>query len=542
MQSRCTTDDLWCRSSSPNGGRRIGVATGVLAAMLAVSNCGTRAPDPGSEAAATRDGRPNILFIFADDHAYQALSAYGSGLNQTPNLDRIAAQGLRFDRALVTNSICAPSRAVVLTGKYSHLNGVLDNELAFDGSQQTFPKLLQGAGYETAAFGKWHLKSEPTGFDRWEVLPGQGNYYNPDLRTPGGTIRRHGYVTDVVTDLAIDWMQQERNTERPFFMWLGHKAPHRNWMPGPDQLDLYADETMPEPPTLFDDYAGRASPAANQEMEIDRHMTLLTDLKVAPADDNTPEWEVPYWARLLDRFTPAQREAWESAYGPRNEAFRAAGLQGRELVRWKYQAYVKDYLRTIAAVDNSVGRVLDFLDSSGLSDNTIVVYSSDQGFYLGEHGWFDKRWIYEESLRTPLLVRWPGAIDAGATNDSLVSNLDFAPTFLEAASVEIPSDMQGDSLLPLLRGEQPVGWRQSFYYHYYESLVTHRVPEHYGVVTERYKLVRYPITDEWELFDRQQDPTELDSRYGDPAYSEIQAQLASELERLRDDLQAEVDR
>ncbi len=479
---------------------------------------------------------PNILFIFADDHAYQALGAYGSVLNETPNIDRIAAAGMRFDRALVTNSICAPSRAVVLSGLYSHINGVLDNVDTFDGLQTTFPKLLRGAGYETAAFGKWHLKSAPTGFDRWEVLPGQGNYYNPDLRTPEGVVRHEGYVTEVITDLAVDWLADERDPDRPFFMWLGHKAPHRNWMPGPAELGVYADTVFPEPPTLFDDYSGRASPASNQEMEIDRHMTLVTDLKVGRAD-SAPDGELEYWARLMDRLTTEQRAAWDAEYAPRNEAFAEAGLEGRDLVRWKYQEYLRDYLRTIAAIDTSVGRVLDSLETLGIADNTVVVYASDQGFYLGEHGWFDKRWIYEESLRTPLLVRWPGETDPGAASQLIVSNLDLAPTFLDLAGLEAPTAMQGRSLVPVLRGEDPEDWRRSFYYHYYEGAnAVHAVAEHYGVVTERHKLVRFPETDEWEMFDLSTDPHELASIHADAAHQDLRAELAEELVRLRHDL------
>lgn len=480
---------------------------------------------------------PNILFVFADDHAYQAISAYGSRINRTPNLDRLGESGMIFDRALVTNSICAPSRAVILTGMYSHLNGVLDNRLEFDGSQQTFPKLLQAAGYQTAMIGKWHLKSDPTGFDHWEVLPGQGYYYNPDMKIPGETRQHEGYVTDLVTDFALEWLQNGRDPDAPFLLMLQHKAPHRNWMPGPDHLTTYEDQTLPEPPTLFDDYANRASPAAHQEMEIGRHMTLRYDLKVTPVEpDEVPDWDERAWQNRYDRFTEEQRTAWDAAYGPSNAAFRRLAPTGAELVSWKYQRYVKDYLRTIASVDDNLGRVLDYLDQSGLADNTVVVYSSDQGFYLGEHGWFDKRWIYEESLRTPLIVRWPGVVEPGSRNGAMVSNLDFAATFLEAAGVAVPADMQGRSLVPLLRGQTPADWRQSFYYHYYESMVSHAVPEHYGVVTQRYKLVRFPESDEWELFDLETDPHELRNVYDDPDYAGIRAELEAELSRLRVEL------
>jgi arylsulfatase A-like enzyme len=503
----------------------------ILVAAHATSEAPAR---PEAPAGATR---PNILLIVSDDHAFQAIGAYGSVLNRTPNIDRIAERGIRFDRALVTNSICAPSRAVILTGQYSHRNGVIDNEVVFDGSQTTFPKLLQEAGYRTAAFGKWHLKSEPTGFDEWEVLPGQGNYYNPDMRTPDGTILRPGYVTDLITDRTIEFLRGH-DGERPFFVWLGHKAPHRNWLPGPDHVDTYADTEFPEPPTLFDDHAGRATPLRLQEMEIGRHMTLLGDLMLYPSrpEDGNPAWDPPRWEATIGRMLPVQRAGWERAFAEDNAAFRADPPTGDQLIRWKYHRYLRQYLGTIAGVDDNVGRVLDELDALGLSDDTIVVYTSDQGFYLGEHGWFDKRWIYEESLRTPMLVRWPGAVMAGATDASLVSNLDLAPTFLEAAGVSIPESMQGRSLVPLLRGERPGDWRDSFYYHYYESYGAHAVAAHYGVVTDRYKLVRFPATDEWELLDREIDPLEVRSFHDDPDHAAVRAQLLDELERLRAEL------
>jgi len=506
------------------------VPSGALTAfVVAVAAFGYGCRPTGVPAA---DDRPNILLIIVDDHAYQAIGAYGSVLNETPNIDRIAAAGIRFDRALVTNSICAPSRAVILTGKYSHANGVLDNVDDFDGEQPTFPRLLQTAGYQTAAFGKWHLKSEPTGFDTWEVLPGQGHYYNPDLRTAAGRIRREGYVTDIVTDLTLDWLDGGRDEDRPFFVWLGHKAPHRNWMPGPDHLTTYADTTFVEPSTLFDDYSDRAPGAATQEMEIDRHMTLMYDLKVRPAGDTTAEWETNFWDGMDDRMTTAQRADWDAAFDPRNAAFLKDPPVGADLVRWKYQEYLKDYLRTIASVDDNVGRVLDYLDTSGLADNTLVVYMSDQGFYLGEHGWFDKRWIYEESLRTPLLMRWPGRIEPGRATTALAANVDVAPTFLEAAGVAIPPAMQGLSLSRLLSGAN-APLRDSFYYHYYESQGPHAVPVHYGVVTATHKLVHYPELDTWELFDTASDPQELTNRYADAALASLRDELSEELARLR---------
>ena len=480
--------------------------------------------------------RPNILFVFTDDHAYQAISAYGSMINHTPHLDRIARDGMRFDRALVTNSICAPSRAVILTGKYSHLNGVLNNRLEFDGSQQTFPKLLQAAGYQTAIFGKWHLKTAPTGFDAWEVLPGQGAYYNPDMRVgPADTRRRHeGYATDIVTDLSLEWLKERRDPDKPFMLMSQHKAPHRNWMPGPEHLALFDGQHIWEPPTLFDDYLGRASPAAKNRMEISRHMTLASDLKVAPPP-GTPEddRQLQQWKRMHGRLTPEQQAVWDAAYGPKNQEFWEANPQGKDLIRWKYQRYIKDYLRCIASVDDNVGRLLRYLDETGLAENTVVIYSSDQGFYLGEHGWFDKRWMYRESLRTPLLVRWPGVVRRGSANSDLVSNLDYAQTFLEIAGVDVPPDMQGSSLVPLLKGETPRNWRDSFYYHYYESQVAHGVPAHEGVRTNRHKLIRFYESDEWELYDLDRNPEETQSVYGQPAMKQVTAELMAELRRLR---------
>ena len=489
----------------------------------------------GASFAAAAD-KPNIVFIFSDDHAFQALSAYGHGLNHTPNIDRLAREGMIFNQALVTNSICAPSRAVILTGKYSHLNTVRDNRDVFDGSQQTFPKLLQKAGYQTAIFGKWHLKSAPTGFDAWEVLPGQGHYYNPDFRIPpDDTHRRQGYVTDLITDVALDWLTERRDEEKPFLMMVQHKAPHRNWMPAPRHLYLYDGVEIPEPVNLFDDYAGRASPARKQEMEIKTHMRWGGDLKVfgmSEEDDET-------LGGMLDRLTPEQRAMWDAAYEPRNAAMKAANLQGRDLIRWKYQRYMKDYLRSIAAVDENVGRLLRHLDASGLAENTVVIYSSDQGFYLGEHGWFDKRWIYEESLRTPLLARWPGVIEPGSVNEDLVSNLDFAETFLDIAGVDVPADMQGRSLVPIFKGATPEDWRTSFYYQYFEGppqRAAHNVARHYGVRTDRYVLAHYYIDDEWEMFDLEKDPYQMQSVYGDPEYAQIQAHLESEIKRLRAEL------
>jgi len=487
-----------------------------VACIIVVTACSALVAG-GADRAVAAD-RPNILFIFSDDHAYQSISAYGSQINHTPNIDRIANEGMRFDRCLVTNSICGPCRAVIQTGKYSHLNGFFRNGNRFDGSQQTFPKLLSASGYQTAVVGKWHLTSDPQGYDYWEVLIGQGPYYNPPMIRNGERVEHVGYTTEIITDLALDWLKTERDPEKPFMLMYQHKAPHRNWQPGPKYLTMYDDVEIPEPPTLFDDYSGRGTPAHTQDMSIEKTMNAQ-DLKLVSPNNLTPE----------------QLATWDAAYGPKNEAFHAANLQGKDLVRWKYQRYIKDYLRCVAAVDDNVGRVLDYLDETGLDKNTIVIYSSDQGFYLGEHGWFDKRWIYEESLRTPLLVRWPGVTTPGSKNSNLVSNLDFAETFLDIAGVDVPSDMQGRSLKPLFAGNTPADWRKSFYYHYYEFPGAHSVRKHFGVVTDRYKLVRFyePDVNEWEMYDVEKDPREMQSVYGQADYADVQARLHKELERLR---------
>lgn len=501
---------------------RAGAGAAVAGSLPALSHC------------AQMGGRrqPNILFVFSDDHATHAISAYGSKINTTPHIDRIAREGAIFLNSFCSNSICAPSRAVVLTGKYSHINGKLDNSGMFDMSQPTFNKVMQPAGYQTAMIGKWHLRADPEGFDHWNVLPGQGSYYNPDFRTSEGTIRHTGYVTDIITDLTLDWLQNGRDPDRPFLAMCQHKAPHRAWMPGPDHLMTYEGEEIPEPVTLFDDYSNRASPASNQEMSIAHHFRPLYDLKITLPSPDVQQGQNP-WGRLLNRMDDKQKEKWIAAYGPRNDWFHRAGLEGRELVGYYYQRYIKDYLRCIASVDESVGRLLDYLDESGLARDTIVIYCSDQGFYLGDHGWYDKRWMYEESLRMPFIVRWPGQIRSGTRVSQMIQNIDYAPTFLNAAGINIPTDMQGESLVPLMRGRRPRYWRTSIYYHYYEFPAVHMVAKHYGVRTQRHKLIYYYETDEWELFDLEQDPHELKSVYADPAYTDVVRGLKIELKRLR---------
>ncbi|MGD8329390.1 MAG: sulfatase [Acidobacteriota bacterium] len=490
-------------------------------AAVGVAPAGFVSDARGAAVGAQSGQRPNILFVFTDDHSERAISAYGSQINNTPNLDRLADEGMLFRNAFVTNSLCAPSRAVILTGKHSHLNGIIDNRLEFDGAQVTFPKLLQQAGYQTAVVGKWHLKSDPTGFDYWSVLRGQGPYYNPLMLTAGGEVEHTGYTTEIITDVALDWLQNARDPDRPFMLMYQHKAPHRRWEPGPGYMTMYEDMEIPEPATLFDDQVSgnRTSARLTQDMTIAETMDDR-DVKLVPPGDLDEE----------------QLAAWNEVYEPRNETFRAAGLSGDDLVRWKYQRYIKDYLRAVAAVDDQLGRVLDYLDASGLADNTVVVYSSDQGFFLGDHGWFDKRWMYEESLRTPLIVRWPGVTAPASIDDHLVQNLDFAQTFLDVAGVgDAPGteQMQGMSLVPLLRGAAAADWRTSIYYHYYEFPAVHSVQRHYGVRTERYKLIHYYDIDEWELFDLQDDPEEMVNLYDEPGYEAIVASLKEELARLR---------
>jgi arylsulfatase A-like enzyme len=475
----------------------------------------------GSSAAAATT-QPNILMVFCDDLTMQAISAYNHPLKllQTPNIDRLAQQGMRFDRCLVPNSICGPSRAVILTGKYSHLNGFYRNGNSFDGAQQTFPKLLQRAGYQTALIGKWHLESDPTGFDHWHILPGQGIYYNPPMIRNGERVTHPGYTTDLITDFSIEWLRQ-RDKSKPFMLMSQHKAPHREWAPALRHLGWNKDVPFPEPETLFDDYSGRGRAEREQDMTLEKTFTPRDSKEAAP----------PY-------LNAEQRRVWDAYYEPRNAVLRDGSLAGRDLVRWRYQRYMHDYLGTVLAVDENLGRLMKFLDDEGLAENTLVVFSSDQGFYLGEHGWFDKRWIYEESVTTPLMVRWPGVTRPGTSNAALVSVLDFPETFLEAAGVPVPADMQGRSLKPLLQGRTPSDWRTSFYYHYYEYPGPHSVRKHYGVVTDRYKLFYFyePEMNYWTLIDRERDPHELKNVYDEPGYAGTRRQLHAELQRLRTEL------
>ena len=495
------------------------------------------------------DERPNILFIFSDDHAPHAIGAYGGWLksvNPTPNIDQLAAEGMLFVNSFCTNSICGPSRAVIQTGKHSHMNGFLNNGNRFDWNQQTFPKLLQQAGYQTAIFGKSHLAGKPQGYDNWTVLPGQGLYYNPDFITPEGRMTVEGYCTDIVTEMGIEFLKSGRDADKPFLLMVQHKAPHRCWMPALRHLHLYDDIEIPEPDTLFDDYQDNAPPARHQELEIDRHMDPHYDLFLDLVPDEEPQaiqrvQDKSAW-RNLKRFTPQQLTAWRQAWQPKDQAFHEANLSGKDLVRWKFQRYAKNYLRCIKGVDESVGRLQATLKELGLDDNTIVIYCSDQGFYVGDHGWYDKRWMYEESLKMPFVVKWPGVTQPGSRDEHLIQNIDYAPTFLTAAGASIPADIQGESLLPLLQGESPTDWRNSIYYHYYEFPSVHMVPRHYGIRTGRYKLMHfYEFGEEWELYDLKKDPDELTNLYGRAGKARLTSQLKGQLRGLQDYYQDDSD-
>jgi arylsulfatase A-like enzyme len=456
---------------------------------------------------------PNILFIMSDDHASHAMSCYGSGINTTPNLDRISEGGMRLDNCFCTNSICTPSRATILTGTYNHVNGVTTLSTPMENRLQSVSKLLRQQGYQTAIFGKWHLGTGPrhcpTGFDDWAVLPGQGLYHNPELifKGPDGGTRRtvQGYVTDIITDMCLDWLRQ-RDGGRPFCLMCHHKAPHRPWEPDEKHAHLFLNERIPEPETLYDDYSDRASAAAAAQMRLGVHMNER-DLKCT-----------------INRTLPEP-----------------------ELRRWAYQRYIKDYLRVIASMDDNVGRLLDYLDESGLAEDTLVIYTSDQGFFLGDHGWFDKRFMYEESLRMPFIVRYPRQVQPGTVNDDIVLNVDFAPMLLELTGAPVPAQMQGRSFLPLLRGETPADWRQAMYYRYWMHKAHHNVYAHYGIRTRRHKLIYYysealgqpgaideSCPPDWELFDLQEDPQELHNVHGHPRYAETVRELKDELHRLQE--------
>ena len=545
----------------------------IIAAPLILSACGNK------KAVGVPQARPNIVYIMCDDHSYQTISAYGSELSKlalTPNIDRLADEGILFQKAFVENSLSTPSRACLMTGLYSHQNGQKQLAEGIDTTKIFFTELLQDAGYETGVVGKWHMSCEPKGFDSYHILDDQGEYYNPTFKsseTNGQYVREEGYATSLVTKHALQFLDN-RDKEKPFCLLIHHKAPHRNWMPEEKYLGLYEDIEFPIPENFWDDYQGKCSAAQTQKMNIGKDMELIQDLKVEElgADATDPYTKLSYRTLMgeLNRMTPEQRESWSKFYNPRNKKFLDANLKGKELIKWKYQNYIKDYLRCVRSVDDAVGEVLDYLDKNGLKENTIVVYTSDQGFYMGEHGWFDKRFMYEESFRTPLLIRYPKAITAGTKSDALVQNIDYAPTFLSLAGIEKPTEMSGNSLEAVFDGDKPKNWRTSLYYHYYEYPAFHLVRKHDGVRTDRYKLIHFygdggmrgattkyqttPGTREYrvlhmlndsgyitdapdvdcnELYDLQNDPTEMNNLYGKEGYEVITKELQDILENYR---------
>jgi arylsulfatase A-like enzyme len=529
----------------------------------------------------------NIVHIMTDDHSFQTISAYShpiARLAPTPNIDRLASEGVLFRRAFVENSLSTPSRACLMTGLYSHQNGQMQLGKGIDTSKVFISELLRENGYQTAVIGKWHLQCEPKGFDFYRVLNGQGDYYNPEFKSPdsdGQYIREEGYATTLITDHAIEFLET-RDPNKPFSLFVHHKAPHRNWMPEGKYLDLYEDVEFPYPKTFYDDYATRCSAAASQEMSIAKNMTLITDLKVSELidiDNLQAQWkdsiavwrkkglnqnqvrqrlfthfspeerEAWQWQNSFGRLTPAQREAWTKGYSEKNKQFIAQNLEGEELVKWKYQRYLKDYLRCIKTIDDEVGRLLKYLEENGLLENTIIVYTSDQGFYMGEHGWFDKRFMYEESLRTPLIVRYPGNTPRGIESDALVQNIDYSATYLDVAGITKPKAFSGASLVPLLGGKTPNNWREYIYYHYYDYPAVHQVRRHDGVRDTRYKLIHFygegfgkdkgNDIDCNELYDLQNDPNELNNLYGQSEWKKVSERLQKRLDQFRTDLKVD---
>lgn len=550
-----------------------------LLSFAALSCIAATAQAQQKAAAATQ--RPNIVYIMCDDHAFQCISAYGSPISKlapTPNIDRIAQRGMRFDRAFVENSLSTPSRACLMTGLYSNQNGQRQLGEGIDTTRTFFTEQLQQAGYQTAVVGKWHMGCDPKGFDYYHIYNDQGQYYNPQYRgtdTDGKYIVEEGYSTDLTTDHALSFIEH-RDTNKPFCLLLHHKAPHRNWLANTKYFGMYDNVTFPMPETFYDDYETRGSAVRTQKMSVTKDMRWEQDFKVPEMLDtaNADSWD-SYLSLMneVNRMNPEQRIAWGKYYFPRNRRLLEARLTGKELDEWKYQNYIRDYMSVIKSVDESVGRVLDYLDSHGLTDNTIIVYTSDQGFYMGEHGWFDKRFMYEESLRTPLLIAYPGHIQPGSVCNKLVQNIDYAPTFLNLAGISKPKELPGRSLTPLFKaGDKVKGWRNSIYYHYYDYPTYHMVRKHDGVRTDRYKLIhfygaggldavkenkyqRQPGTREHgcmtyltslgyfepkdsavnynELYDLQADPHELNNLYGKPGYEKITKQLQKQLTDYR---------
>lgn len=504
----------------------------LLALCCLLLGCGNQK----KEEKPAEETRPNIVFIMTDDHAAQSISAYGHPVSQlapTPNIDRIAENGALFQNNFCTNSICGPSRAVILTGKHSHINGFRMNGEHFDGSQPTFPKYLQEVGYKTALFGKWHLHGQPQGFNQWTILKDQGNYYNPDFINSEDTTRIEGYATDIITEMGINWLEQNAKGEEPFLLMVQHKAPHRNWMPALRHLHKYDSVEFPLPDTYFPDFEDQV--AAQQQLQtIYRDMYEGHDLRMSTEKGSDSLAHNP-WTTDFDRMTPEQKAAWNKAYRIKNDAFHDLDLNEKELAEWKGQRYLQEYLATVAAVDESVGTILDYLEQHDLMENTIIVYTTDQGFFLGEKGFFDKRFMYEESLAMPLMIQYPKAIEPGTVITALTQNLDFAPTFLDFAGAEIPADMQGKSFKGILTGAtEDADFRNAVYYHFYDFPAFHMVKRHYGVRTDRYKLIHfYDDIDTWELYDLEADPQEKTNVYDVAEYASIQQQLHQKLDSLQ---------
>ena len=485
-----------------------------------------------SSALALAADRPNIVVIFTDDHAQHAISAYGSKINRTPNIDRLAADGMRFNQSFVGNAICGPSRATLLTGLHSHANGQTSNRARFRDELPTFAKTLQANGYDTAMIGKWHINSKPNGFDHYAIK--RGGYYNSNFETETGTESSTGYVTDVITQRSLDWIESRPEPDNPFMVWISHSAVHRIWAPALRHLDRYTDQDIPEPATLFDTYTGKNPGASTAQMTIARDLFPAYDLMLPVTGQGILDGAAQ---RMLNTFTPAQRKQWDAAFVPRNQAFADANLSGDALTKWNYQRYMKNYLRCVDGLDESVGTIRSFLKEKGLADNTIVVYTSDQGFFLGEHGWYDKRWMYEEAFRTPLIISWPGITKAASTSDALVQNIDLAPTFIEMAGIQSHANMHGKSLVPLLQDKQPNDWRDALYYHYQmiepEGRTSHLVARHYGIRTQHHKLIYFYDFDQWELYDLISDPQEILNQYDNPHYQPIITDLKQALTQLR---------
>lgn len=483
--------------------------------------------------------RPNILYIMSDDHDADAISAYNKTLISTPNIDRIAKEGMLFRKAFVGNAICGPSRATLLTGQHSHKNGVLNNRNRFDSSRSSLPRLLQQGGYQTAVIGKWHLHSYPTGFDFWKILPGQGLYVNPRIiHMNGDTTTYKGYATDVITDEALNWLRN-RDSNKPFLLLLHHKAPHRYFLAPLRYIEQYQDKTFPEPPTLYTDTAGHGTAWQLQTMSILPDMKLSSDLKVDPKYlMNIPALkpssaEIAYYNSIMNRIPEPDRSRIKAIYAKRGEIIQQEKPSGKELLKYKFQWYLQDYLACVASIDENIGRVLDYLDSSRLTDHTMVMYTSDQGFYLGENGWFDKRWMYDVSMQTPFLIRWPGHIKPASVTNALVQNIDFAPTMLQAAGTAVPQWMQGLSLMPVLTGKQKALNRPHLYYHFYEYKADHTVLQHFGIRGERYKLIYFYTVKEWEFYDLQIDPQEQHNLVRSAAHQSMIARMKKDLMQLR---------